>query len=111
MSNLRNRSCRPASLRHHDAAVEFISPQSPGMVVSMPSPAYDHDGEGITRLVICKPDGTQQRQVQRVPGHGGEILWLGNDRVICSARDSLRYAVISLDGAQSPHLRWFIVIW
>jgi hypothetical protein len=36
LSNPRNHLCRPASRGHRDAAVEFISSQSPGVAVSMP---------------------------------------------------------------------------
>ena len=98
-------SCLPVVSTHGSETVPYegreisflLSPD--GRYLGYGIPAYDHDGEEITRLMICKLDGTQQRQVQKVSGHSGEILWLGNDRVIYSARNSLRYAVISLDGA------------
>ena len=69
-------------------------------------PAYNENAEPVNRLVVCKSDGTEQRQVAVVPADDDkflsagfdEVLWWGNDRLICSYRGSLRYNVTSLDG-------------
>ncbi len=74
----------------------LLSPN--GRYLSYGIPAYSHDGECITHIMTCKIDGTEQKKVQEVPTCEGEVLWLGNDRLICSAMDSSRYAVVSLDG-------------
>ncbi|MHC4437711.1 MAG: hypothetical protein ACYS3S_10155, partial [Planctomycetota bacterium] len=69
-------------------------------------PAYNQNAEPVNRLMVCKSDGTEQREVATIPANGDkflsagfdEILWWGNDRLICSYRESLRYIVASVDG-------------
>jgi Tol biopolymer transport system component len=73
----------------------LLSPD--GRRLSYGIPAYSQDGECITRIMICKPDGTGQTQIKEVEVCNGEVQWLGNDRLICSEMQSARYAVVSPD--------------
>jgi hypothetical protein len=74
----------------------LVSPD--GRYLGYGVPAYSKDGECITRIMISKPDGTEQTLIKEVPACEGEVLWMGNGRLICSGRDELRYAVVSRDG-------------
>lgn len=80
----------------------LVSPD--GRYVSWGVPGYSQDGEEITRLMICKSDGTNHREIQTVPDRRDHVLWLGNDRIICSARRSTDYAVVALDGTKLPDM-------
>jgi Tol biopolymer transport system component len=76
-------------------------------------PAYNRKAERTTRLMVCKSDGTEPREAAVVPADHDkflsadldEILWWGNDRIICSYRESLRYIVVSLDGVPLSDIR------
>jgi len=82
----------------------LISPDGRHLVYGIS--AYNESAEPVNRLMVCKSDGTEQREVAVVPAENDkflsagfdEILWWGNDRLICSYRESLRYIVTSLDG-------------
>lgn len=76
--------------------ITLLSPD--GRYLAYGIPAYSSDGECITRLMICKPDGTEQKELQQAPVCNGEVQWLGNDRLICTEMQSSRYSVVSLDG-------------
>jgi hypothetical protein len=82
----------------------LVSPD--GRHLSYVIPDYNQNAEPINRLMVCRTDGTEQREVGIVPSDDDkylsagfdELLWWGNDRLICSYRGSLRYNVISLNG-------------
>jgi len=75
-------------------------------------PVYNPKSEPMNRLMVCRTDGTEQREVVVVPAENNkflsvnldEILWQGNDRLICSYRGSLRYIITSLDGLSLPDI-------
>jgi len=80
----------------------LVSPD--GCYLSWGVPGYSQDGEEITRLMVCKSDGTGHREIQTVPDRRDPVLWLGNDRIICSARRSTDYAVVALDATKLPDI-------
>ena len=75
-------------------------------------PAYNQNAEPMNRLMVCRNDGTEQREVTVVPAERDkflsanldEVMWWGNNRLIYSYRESLRYIVTSLDGISLPDI-------
>jgi Tol biopolymer transport system component len=74
----------------------LLSPD--GRFLAYGIPGYSEDGDCITRIIVCNPDGTEQKELQQAPVCDGEVQWLGNDRLVCTELVSNRYTVITLDG-------------
>jgi len=74
----------------------LVSPN--GQLLAYPVPAYDEEGEKVTRIMVCGPAGEGQRELAATPGHCHEVLWLGDDRVLATDYDWPGYLALALNG-------------
>jgi hypothetical protein len=81
----------------------LVSPDGKSLAYGIPS--FDERGDLATQLMICNVDGSEPRKLQAVPGLCNEVLWLGNDRLACTARDWTYYWIAPIDGSAYSELK------
>ncbi|MFB3897374.1 MAG: TolB family protein [bacterium] len=81
----------------------LISPDGNHLAYGIPG--YDATAEEVTQIMVCNPDGKNSKVIQTVPGTCDDICWLGNDRLLCTYRDSIIYYVVSIDGKRLQDIK------
>ncbi len=68
------------------------------------APGFNERGESIARLTMIDLAEGKHDQVCEIPGGAEEVLWLGNDKMLCSKHDSNQYFAVSRDGTSLPSI-------